>query len=186
VAPAPIAVFAAQHPQVGDVEIFDDGSEATLVAGHFTHGHFSDFSSKSPAEAEQNVVDDIVDFLDRLFADQVVLWGSHRSRGGWYNRENEKSGSVKGQRYVWSGPLDDWAPHGVTVNAIAPGPFLTDATRRWIREKPGFEAEVAASIPMGRWGDPKEIGALALYLASEASSFMTGGVIVLDGGRLLW
>jgi gluconate 5-dehydrogenase len=80
----------------------------------------------------------------------------------------------------------DWAPHGVTVNAIAPGPFLTDANRRWIREKPGFEAEVAASIPMGRWGDPKEIGALALYLASEASSFMTGGVIVLDGGRLLW
>ena len=40
--------------------------------------------------------------------------------------------------------------------------------------------------PMGRWGDPKEIGGLAVYLASEASSFMTGSVLVLDGGKLLW
>jgi gluconate 5-dehydrogenase len=80
----------------------------------------------------------------------------------------------------------DWAVHGITVNAIAPGPFLTDANRRWIGEKPDFEGEVAASIPMGRWGRPEEIGPLALYLASEASSFMTGSVLVLDGGKLLW
>ena len=44
----------------------------------------------------------------------------------------------------------DWAMHGITVNAIAPGPFLTDANKRWISERPEFEAEVAASIPMGR------------------------------------
>ncbi|HRJ09878.1 MAG TPA: SDR family oxidoreductase [Prosthecobacter sp.] len=80
----------------------------------------------------------------------------------------------------------DWAVHGITVNAIAPGPFLTDANKRWIGERPDFEDEVAASIPMGRWGRPEEIGPLALYLASEAGSFMTGSVLVLDGGKLLW
>lgn len=80
----------------------------------------------------------------------------------------------------------DWASSGVTVNAIAPGSFLTDANRRWITEKPEFEGEVASSIPMGRWGQPHEIGGLAVYLASDASSYMTGQVIVLDGGRLLW
>lgn len=80
----------------------------------------------------------------------------------------------------------DWGSSGVTVNAIAPGSFLTDANRRWIGERPEFEGEVAASIPMGRWGDPKEIGGLAVYLASDASSYMTGQVLVLDGGRLLW
>jgi gluconate 5-dehydrogenase len=80
----------------------------------------------------------------------------------------------------------DWAAHDITVNAIAPGPFLTDANKRWIGEKPEFEGEVAASIPMGRWGSPEEIGPLALYLASEASSYMTGSVLVIDGGKLLW
>jgi len=80
----------------------------------------------------------------------------------------------------------DWAVHGITVNAIAPGPFLTDANRRWIGERAEFEQEVAASIPMGRWGRPEEIAPLALYLASDASSYMTGSVLVIDGGKLLW
>jgi gluconate 5-dehydrogenase len=80
----------------------------------------------------------------------------------------------------------DWAPHQVTVNAIAPGAFMTDANRRWISERPEFEQEVSETIPMGRWGSPHEIAPLALYLASDASSYMTGSVVVLDGGRLLW
>jgi NAD(P)-dependent dehydrogenase (short-subunit alcohol dehydrogenase family) len=80
----------------------------------------------------------------------------------------------------------DWAPHNVTVNAIAPGGFMTDANRRWFDERPDLQAEIEATIPMGRLGDPQEIAGLALYLASDASSYMTGSVIVIDGGRLLW
>lgn len=80
----------------------------------------------------------------------------------------------------------DWAPRGVTVNAIAPGTFLTDANRRWFGEKPELKAEIEATIPLGRLGEPYEIGALALYLASDASSYMTGSLIVIDGGRTLW
>lgn len=80
----------------------------------------------------------------------------------------------------------DWAPYQVTVNAIAPGAFLTDANRRWFADRPELQAEIAADIPLGRWGEPHEIGALALYLASDASSYMTGSVVVIDGGRTLW
>lgn len=80
----------------------------------------------------------------------------------------------------------DWALHGVTVNAIAPGGFLTDPNRRWFRERPEFQGEVEAMIPMGRLGEPHELGPLALYLASEASSYMTGATLTIDGGYTLW
>jgi gluconate 5-dehydrogenase len=80
----------------------------------------------------------------------------------------------------------DWAPHGVTVNAIAPGGFLTDANRRWFRERPDFQKEIERLIPMARLGEPDEIGPLAVYLASDASRYMTGAVLVIDGGYTLW
>jgi gluconate 5-dehydrogenase len=80
----------------------------------------------------------------------------------------------------------DWAARGVTVNAIAPGGFMTDANRRWFRERPELQAEIEALIPMGRLGEPPEIGALAVYLASDASSYMTGATVVIDGGYTLW
>jgi gluconate 5-dehydrogenase len=80
----------------------------------------------------------------------------------------------------------DWAPFGVTVNAIAPGGFLTDANRRWFRERPALRQEIEAVIPMGRLGEPAELGPLAVYLASPASSYMTGAVLLIDGGYTLW
>ncbi len=80
----------------------------------------------------------------------------------------------------------DWAPHNVTVNAIAPGTFLTDANRTWFSQRPELRSEIEATIPLGRLGNPEEIGPLAVYLASEASSYMTGSVVVIDGGRLAW
>jgi NAD(P)-dependent dehydrogenase (short-subunit alcohol dehydrogenase family) len=80
----------------------------------------------------------------------------------------------------------DWAAQGVTVNAIAPGGFFTDANRRWHREQPEFIAEFVARVPMGRLGEPEEIGPLAVYLASEASRYMTGATLVIDGGYTLW
>ena len=80
----------------------------------------------------------------------------------------------------------DWAPDGVTVNAIAPGVFLTDPNRKWFAERPQYRTAIEARTPMGRLGDPEEIGPLALYLASDASRYMTGQVLILDGGYTLW
>jgi NAD(P)-dependent dehydrogenase (short-subunit alcohol dehydrogenase family) len=80
----------------------------------------------------------------------------------------------------------DWAPQGVRVNAIAPGGFLTDPNRKWYAEKPDLRATFEAQIPMGRLGEPDELGPTAIYLASDASSYVTGATIVVDGGYLLW
>jgi NAD(P)-dependent dehydrogenase (short-subunit alcohol dehydrogenase family) len=74
----------------------------------------------------------------------------------------------------------------VTVNAIAPGGFMTDANRRWFRERPEFQQEIEKLIPMGRLGEPHELGPLAVYLASEASRYMTGATLIIDGRYTLW
>src|SRR5205085_12645087 len=58
----------------------------------------------------------------------------------------------------------DWASFNVTVNAIAPGGFLTDPNRRWFREMPELKTTFENMVPMGRLGEPDEIGPLALYL----------------------
>jgi NAD(P)-dependent dehydrogenase (short-subunit alcohol dehydrogenase family) len=80
----------------------------------------------------------------------------------------------------------DWAPHGVTVNAILPGGFMTDPNRRWRETHPEVIAEFERQIPMGRFGDPTDLGPLAVYLASDASRYMTGAGLVIDGGYTLW
>jgi gluconate 5-dehydrogenase len=80
----------------------------------------------------------------------------------------------------------DWAMYNVRVNAIAPGGFLTDPNRRWFAEKPELRQTFESMVPMGRLGNPEEIGPLALYLASDASSYMTGATVVIDGGYTLW
>jgi NAD(P)-dependent dehydrogenase (short-subunit alcohol dehydrogenase family) len=80
----------------------------------------------------------------------------------------------------------DWAPQGITVNAILPGGFMTDANLRWKSIHPEVIEAFLSQIPMGRYGEPWELGPLAVYLASDASAYMTGAALVIDGGYTLW
>ena len=73
------------------------------------------------------------------------------------------------------------APDGITVNGISPGPFATEMNIP-LMENPELNRQFLAAIPLGRWGDPKNIGQLALYLCSDAAAFITGTDIVVDGG----
>ncbi len=68
------------------------------------------------------------------------------------------------------------APDGIRVNAISPGPFLTQM------HDPAVRGDMVANIPLGRYGDPDELGPAIVYLASEASSFVTGANLAVDGG----
>lgn len=76
----------------------------------------------------------------------------------------------------------DLAPHGITVNVLAPGYFPTAGNSFLRAADPGFQPRISARTPLGRWGDPAELGAAAIYLASRTSGFMTGAVLTVDGG----
>jgi len=80
----------------------------------------------------------------------------------------------------------DFGRVGVRVNAIAPGGFLTDPNRRWFREKPEFQRAFEGRIPMARLGEPEELAPAAVFLASDAASYVTGATVFVDGGYTLW
>ena len=75
----------------------------------------------------------------------------------------------------------EWAPRGVTVNAVAPTWIYTPGTRERL-DDPDFRAEVLAQIPVGRIGAPADVAAAVIYLASEAAGLVTGAVLPVDGG----
>ncbi|HJN07618.1 MAG TPA: SDR family oxidoreductase [Pirellulaceae bacterium] len=79
----------------------------------------------------------------------------------------------------------DWAPLGITVNAICPGGFMTEPNQRWAKIHPEVVSSFRALIPMGDYGQPEDLGPLAVYLASDASRYMTGASLVIDGGYTL-
>ncbi|ROO86845.1 2-deoxy-D-gluconate 3-dehydrogenase [Actinocorallia herbida] len=75
----------------------------------------------------------------------------------------------------------EWAPHGVRVNALAPGWTHTAKTHAVSSDPAGFDLAVA-SVPAGRWADPDDIAGAAVFLASDASSYVTGQCLAVDGG----
>ncbi len=75
----------------------------------------------------------------------------------------------------------EWATKGVTVNAICPGPFATDMNLQLLNDPAKYRAFVE-KIPMGRWGELYEIAGAALFLASDAASYVTGTTLFVDGG----
>ncbi|MEX1018078.1 MAG: glucose 1-dehydrogenase [Litorilinea sp.] len=75
----------------------------------------------------------------------------------------------------------EWAQKGITVNCMMPGPFATEMNKPLMDDPVAFK-DFVAKIPMGRWGELDEIKGLAVFLASDASSFITGAGITIDGG----
>jgi gluconate 5-dehydrogenase len=75
----------------------------------------------------------------------------------------------------------EWAPHNIQVNAIAPGLIRSDLTEV-LRDDPAFVAWSESRIPAGRWGKPADIAGAAIFLASSAADYVTGHILVVDGG----
>jgi 2-deoxy-D-gluconate 3-dehydrogenase len=76
---------------------------------------------------------------------------------------------------------NEWGAKGVTVNAIAPGYISTDNTQA-LRNDVDRNASILSRIPIGRWGTPEDLAAVAVFLASPAAAYINGEVITVDGG----
>jgi NAD(P)-dependent dehydrogenase (short-subunit alcohol dehydrogenase family) len=77
----------------------------------------------------------------------------------------------------------EWAPYGIRVNAIAPGYILTEASPV---DQPEYQADCVEPAALKRYGLPEELGPVTVLLASDASSFMTGSIVTIDGGYTLF
>ncbi|MEU0055518.1 2-dehydro-3-deoxy-D-gluconate 5-dehydrogenase KduD [Streptomyces sp. NPDC006334] len=78
---------------------------------------------------------------------------------------------------------NEWAPHGVNVNAIAPGYIATDNTRA-LQDDPARSKAILDRIPAARWGDADDLAGATVFLASDAADYVHGAVIPVDGGWL--
>jgi len=76
---------------------------------------------------------------------------------------------------------NEWAGQGVNINAIAPGYIATDNTEA-LRNNPTRSRQILERIPAGRWGDPNDFKGVIVFLASEASKYVHGEIVVVDGG----
>ncbi len=87
-------------------------------------------------------------------------------------------GAVK---MLTKGMCADWAKHGIQVNAIGPGYFKTPLNQALV-DNPEFSNWLEKRTPAGRWGNPDELSGAAIFLASDASSFINGHILYVDGG----
>jgi NAD(P)-dependent dehydrogenase (short-subunit alcohol dehydrogenase family) len=79
----------------------------------------------------------------------------------------------------------EWGPDGIRVNGISPGPIADTEGMRRLTPTPEMEAAYAAKIPLGRYGQKREIGDLAVFLSSPSAEYITGAIIECDGGSAL-
>ena len=89
--------------------------------------------------------------------------------------------SKGGVKMLTKGMATDWGKHGLRVNGIAPGYFKTELNKALVEDEK-FSAWLAGRTPMGRWGDVEELVGAAIFLASDASSFVNGHILYVDGG----
>ncbi|MCI8525614.1 MAG: glucose 1-dehydrogenase [Oscillospiraceae bacterium] len=91
--------------------------------------------------------------------------------------------SKEGLKALTRSMAQNWVQYNIRVNGIAPGYFLSDANLAACKRNPATEKTLAAQVPMQRWGQPDEIGPVAVFLCSDAASYIQGTVVTVDGGR---
>ena len=130
-------------------------------------------------------------FLSQAFAKQVI---EQKTKGKIINiasmlsfqggiRVPSYTASKSGVMGITKALANEWASFGININAIAPGYMATDNTAQ-LRADEAREREILSRIPAGRWGTPEDLTGATIFLAAEASDYVNGTTIAVDGGWL--
>jgi gluconate 5-dehydrogenase len=131
----------------------------------------------------------------RIFAQQMIKQKKGRiinlaSMSGLIINKGAHGGSYETSKFgvigMTKAMATEWAKYNINVNALAPGYFLTEPNREFFKDNPDCMKTFTDLTPMNRIGDPPELEGAIVYLASDATSFMTGSVLVIDGGLTCW
>ena len=180
--PAQIAAAVARvEAEVGPIDVLINN------AGIQRRGPLEDYSEDTWREL-MSVNLDSVFFVSKAVAKPMIA----RKRGRIINIGSVQSelarlniapytASKGGVKMLTRGMATDWGRHGLRVNAIAPGYFKTELNKALVEDEK-FSAWLTGRTPMGRWGDVEELVGAAIFLASNASSFVNGHILYVDGG----
>lgn len=119
------------------------------------------------------------DMVSRGYGKIVFIASLLSFQGGiWVPGYASSKGGIKQLTMAFA---NEWADKGVTVNAIAPGYIATDNTKA-LRENPERNNAILARIPAGRWGTPEDLMGTVVFLSSDASNYLNGSIVTVDGG----
>src|SRR5262249_870244 len=190
-----VRAFAADGTIAADGQRLHAGGAAACGRGASLNNNAATNLRRTPDQLSEADWDNVVDtnlkgpFLcTKAFAPAMIKkgWGrvvnlasimSVVALPGRTPYASSKAG-VLGLTRVWA---LEWAGKGVTCNAICPGPFATDMNRQLLNDPTAYQ-QFVANIPMGRWGELDELTGAVVFLASDASSFVTGTSLFVDGG----
>ncbi len=119
------------------------------------------------------------DMVSRGYGKIVFIASLLSFQGGiWVPGYASSKGGIKQLTMAFA---NEWASKGVTVNAIAPGYIATDNTKA-LRENPERNKAILDRIPAGKWGTPEDLMGTVVFLSSDASNYLNGSVVTVDGG----
>lgn len=202
---AQLEAFAAQRPAQLRPVVFDQAATDSIERLAESVGDIDILINNAGVLVYEPLLDLTWDDLDRVLAvnlrgaialtrlvgermvarrsGNIVHTGSQLSFNGAEFRAVYAATKAGISQFVKTAALE-WGKHGVRVNCVAPGRTLT-AINRHLLEKPEEYAEALKRIPLGRFGQPKDIANAFAYLASDASAYVTGHTLVVDGGWIL-